>query len=69
MFEYRVHWYNDIEDQEIFSRGLVSGKSYKDATNKVINDYGEECVIDLYLMALEDSYTIELDTIKQQFDL
>ena len=69
MIEYRVHCYNDIEDQEIFSRGLVSGKSYKDAANKVINDYGEECVTDLYLMALEDSYTIELDTIKQQFDL
>ena len=69
MFEYRVHWYNEIEDKEIFSRGLVSGKSYKDATAKVINDYGEEYVIDLYLMTLEDSYTIELDAIKQQFDL
>lgn len=69
MFEYRVRWYNEFENQEVYSRGLVHGKNYKDAADKVINDYGEEYVIDLYLQALDDANTIELDTIKEQFNL
>ena len=69
MFEYRVNWYNDYEDKEEYDRGLVYGPSYVDAIEKVIKDYGEDAIIDIYLQALEDTDTIELVAIKQQFNL
>ena len=69
MFEYRVNWYNDACDNEEYARGLVYGPSYKDAMRKIIEDYGEDSLIDVYLQALEDTDTIELTTIKEQFNL
>ena len=69
MFEYRVNWYNDCEDKKEYSRGLVAGKTYMDAADRVVHDYGEDSIIDIYLQALEDMNTIELDTIKEQFNL
>lgn len=69
MFEYRVNWYNDVIDQEEYARGLVYGPSYRDAMEKVMKDYGEDSLIDVYLQALEDTDTIELVAIKEQFNL
>ena len=69
MFEYRINWYNAVIDQEEHARGLVYGPSYKDAIEKVMKDYGEDSLIDVYLQALEDTDTIELETIKKQFNL
>ena len=69
MFEYRVTWYNVCKEKEEAIRGLVASTSYRSAVNKVVDDYGEENIIDLYLMALEDTNTIELETIKKQFNL
>lgn len=69
MFEYRINWYNDVIDQEEQARGLVYGPSYKDAIEKIMKDYGEDSLIDVYLQALEDTDTIELASIKEQFNL
>ena len=69
MFEYRVNWYNVASDKEEYARGLVYGTTYTKALKKVINDYGEENIIDVYLQALEDINTIELVAIKEQFNL
>lgn len=69
MFEYRVNWYNDVSDKEEYARGLVYGTTYTKALKKVINDYGEDNIIDVYLQALEDINTIELVAIKEQFNL
>ena len=67
MFEYRVNWYNDVCDNEEYARGLVYGPSYKDAMEKIMKDYGEDSLIDVYLQALEDTDTIELNSIKEVF--
>lgn len=69
MFEYRVTWYNEYDDKKEYSRGLVYGTSYSNAIERVIDDYGEDCIIDIYLYGLEDTNTIELETIKKQFNL
>ena len=69
MFEYRVNWYNDYEDKEIHAQGLVAANGYLEAVEKILHDYGEQNIIDLYLQALEDTNVIELDTIKRQFKL
>lgn len=69
MFEYRVNWYNEVDNKEEYARGLVYGPSYQAAMKKVMKDYGKDCIIDLYLQALEDTDTIELVAIKEQFNL
>ena len=69
MFEYRVNWHNELTNKNEYRRGLVYGTSYSDAIEKVVNDYGEDCIIDIYLQGLEDTNTIELETIKEQFNL
>ena len=69
MFEYRVNWYNEVANKREYARGLVHGTTYNKALKKVINDYGEENIIDVYLQALEDENTIELVAIKDQFNL
>ena len=69
MFEYRVNSYNDINDSEESARGLVYERCYSEAIERVIKDYGEDCIIDIYLQGLEDNNTIELETIKRQFNL
>ena len=69
MFEYRINWYNDVYDTEEYIRGLVYGPSYEDAIEKVMKDYGEDSIIDVYLQILKDTDTIELDSIKKQFNL
>ena len=69
MFEYRVNWYNEVANKREYSRGLVHGATYNKALKNVINDYGEENIIDVYLQALEDENTIELVAIKDQFNL
>ena len=69
MFEYRVNWYNVASDKEEYARGLVYGPSYAEAIERVMKDYGEDSLIDVYLQALEDMNTIELVAIKKQFNL
>ena len=69
MFEYRVNWYNEINDNEEYARGLVYGPSYAEAMERVMKDYDEDSIIDVYLQALEDRNTIELVAIKEQFNL
>ena len=69
MYEYRINWYNSYDDKEEYARGLVAGKTYMDAADRVIKDYGELNVIDLYLQALEETNVIELKTIKEHFKL
>ena len=69
MFEYRITWYNEYEDKEELIRGLAYGNTYAEALDNVIKDYGAKCIIDIYLQALEDTATIELNVIKEQFNL
>jgi len=69
MYEYRINWYNSYEDKEVYARGLVAGKTYMDAVDRVIKDYGESNVIDIYLQAMEDTNVIELEAIKEHFQL
>lgn len=69
MFEYRVNWYNDVANKREYARGLVYGTTYSKALKKVLTDYGEQNIIDVYLQALEDEHTIELVAIKDQFNL
>lgn len=68
MFEYRITWYNDVTTEETRISGLVSGKTYGEAAEKILRTYGESSVIDLYLRMLTDTSIIELDTLKEQLE-
>ena len=70
MYEYRVSWYN-IDGKLVNSRGIVIGRNYPSAIAHVIKDYGEDNIEDIYLkgLFLEGEYTIEVDDIREQFEL
>ena len=48
-FKYKVTWYNSYEDEEQTDTGIVAAKTYGEAANTVVEDYGEEYVVDIYL--------------------
>ena len=48
-YNYRVNYFDSYEDKEVLSEGLVYGHSYTDAIDKVLQDYGTDSLIDIYL--------------------
>ena len=57
-FQYKVTYYNEFDGKEVSCEGLTYAKTYSKAMKKVIEDYGEDSVIDVYLMGLADDNTI-----------
>ena len=48
-YKYKVDYYCEYTDEEISDEGLVYAKNYGDAAEKVVQSYGEDCVIGVYL--------------------
>lgn len=66
MYFYRVQYYN-IANKICQDCGIVSGKNYGRATNKVVKDYGRDNVIEVCIYEMEDilCYDEIMDTFKQ----
>ena len=62
---YKVTYWCTYETKEKSARGLVRAKNYGKAAMKVLNDYGEDCVIDIYLQELDTGCTIDEDEITE----
>lgn len=48
-YKYKVTYYNEHTGEEVPGEGLVFAKDYGKAANKVVDDYGKDNIIDLYL--------------------
>ena len=66
-FKYKVTWYCDYDGDEKLDCGLVYATDYGNAANKLLEDYGKDNVIDIYLQELEDENAINLEAIKFVF--
>lgn len=53
-YKYKVTYWDSHNFEEAFDEGLVYAKNYGKAAIKVVDDYGENCVVDIYLMELEE---------------
>ena len=66
-YTYKVKWYNSYSDEEKEEEGLVWGKNYGSAVNNVVEDYGKDEVISVYISSAyseADTKTIS----KQEID-
>jgi len=57
MFRYKTTWLDDIEEKVTTESGIVIGKDYGEAANRVAAFYGREHVITIALTELEDILT------------
>ena len=48
-YKYKVTYYNSYTDEEQLDEGLVYANSYSSAANNIVQDYGKDEVIDMYL--------------------
>ena len=51
-FKYNVTYFNTAKDDETSAEGLIYASNYSEAARKVVEDYGDEEVCDLYLRDL-----------------
>lgn len=67
--KYRVNFYNSYEDKECCAEGLVIGRDYGTAANHVIDAYGKDSVIDLYLQEVfdDEDYCLSKEELKIAF--
>lgn len=67
-YKYKVSYWDIHNIEEASDEGLVYAKSYGKAATKVLDDYGENCVIDIYLMELESMKCINKEDIDLSFE-
>ena len=69
-YKYKVTYFDEYKDDELPSEGIVWGDNYGDAANKLVEDYGKNNVIDLYLyeLLIDGTYCIDTDELKQVFE-
>ena len=66
-YKYKVTYWNCADTKEAYDEGLVHAKSYGKAATKVLNEYGENCVIDIYLMEIDTMDCINKEDIDFSF--
>lgn len=67
-YKYKVSYWDVQNTEETSDEGLVYAKSYGKAATKVLNDYGENYVIDIYLMELDNLECISKEDIDLSFE-
>lgn len=63
-YDYNIRYYEESLEKERVVAGLVVGHSMKDAFNRLINYYGEENVITVYIQDKYIKEVMELDQIE-----
>ena len=69
-YKYKVTWYDSYYDEEVVEEGLTYANSYGNAANAVVEDYGKDNVIDIYLYEVfneGDGACIGADELKSIF--
>ena len=62
-YKYKVTYFDESKDEEVPSEGIVWGDNYGDAANRVVEDYGKDNLIDIYLyeIYIDGTYCIDKD--------
>lgn len=66
-YKYKVSYWDIHNTDEANDEGLVYAKSYGKAATKVLDDYGEDCIIDIYLTELDNLECISKEDIDLSF--
>ena len=62
-YKYKVTYYDVSKEEEVPSEGIVWGNNYGDVANRVVEDYGKDNIIDIYLyeIYIDGTYCIDKD--------
>jgi hypothetical protein len=66
-YKYKVTYWDIHDTEESIDEGLVYAKNYGKAAMKVVDEYGENCIIDIYLTELDNVNCINKDDIDFSF--
>lgn len=66
-YKYKVTYWGIHGTEESIDEGLVYAKNYGKAAMKVVDEYGENCIIDIYLTELDNVNCINKDDIDFSF--
>ena len=60
-YKYKVTYVDQFKDEEMSSKGIVWGEGYGDAANRVVEDYGKDNIIEIYLYGIyiDGTYCID----------
>lgn len=53
MFKYKVTYWSEYDSDEKLDVGIVVGATYIDAANELLKAFGEDSLIDMYLLPLD----------------
>ena len=54
MFRYEVAFLNDVTNSEDYDRGFVSGKTYGEAADKLVEYFGKDAIYNLKLFEYDE---------------
>ena len=62
-YKYKVTYFDESKDGEVPFEGIVWGDSYGDAATRIVEDYGKDNLIDIYLyeIYIDGTYCIDKD--------
>ena len=62
-YKYKITYFDESKDEEVPFEGIVWGDSYGNAANRVVEDYGKDNLIDIYLyeIYIDGTYCIDKD--------
>ncbi len=71
-YKYDIGWYDSYHDQETYSKGIVFGNNYGNATDNLIRNYGEDVVFEISLKGIvtedEEGYCLSEEELKSTFE-
>ena len=65
-YKYKVTFFNECTGDEETGVGIVWGDNYGDAANRIVEDYGKDSIIDLYLyeIYIDGTYCLDKDELE-----
>lgn len=53
-YTYSLEWYDEANEDNTMEYGLVQADDYSEAAAKIAKDYGEDCILSLDIIALDE---------------
>lgn len=55
MYKFNVKWYNEADSNVTVSKGIVAATGYHNAAQKLVDNFGEDNILDMGLTYIVDS--------------
>lgn len=66
---YRITYWNERTEKEVVTQGIAAARSYAEAMEAIINDFGEDSICKIKYLALYDESSDTLTINDAMFDM